>query len=97
MAAIQNLDQEPPTRYIIKSLKSILEYIDKENPFFLAYRFGPKEGEAMVAGLRELLAIAQWAEVNAYRIVIEPIRKYYSNELGKEVIQKKQGRFEGWM
>ena len=97
MKAIQNLDKEHPPRTIVESVQSILDYIDKENPFLLTYRFGPKEGEAMVAGFREMLAMAQWADLNAYRLEIEPIRRFYSIELEKEVIQKKQGRFEGWM
>jgi 1-acyl-sn-glycerol-3-phosphate acyltransferase len=94
---LQNIESEHNPANIAKSIQIILDYLMGENPYLLTYRFGPKIGEAMLIGLRELLKLSTWAETKGYTIHITPIRKFYSNEQEKEIIQIKQDAFDRWM
>ncbi len=94
---LQELDSEPDAGVIAGATRSILDYLRDENPYLLTYRFGPQEAEAMQAGLEELLALARWADGSGLALAITPIRRFYSLDQGKEVVQIKQGSFEQWM
>jgi 1-acyl-sn-glycerol-3-phosphate acyltransferase len=97
MEALQTLDHRPPARGIASGTQSILNYLVSENPYLLTYRFGPRQAAAMQAGLEELLALANWADDEGYALVITPVRRYYSPELDREIVQTDQGSFKGWM
>jgi hypothetical protein len=51
----------------------------------------------MQAGLDELLALARWADSLHHRLLVTPIRRYYSVERGEEMVQTSQGSFRAWM
>jgi 1-acyl-sn-glycerol-3-phosphate acyltransferase len=95
--ALLKLDQEPLAAEVATAARSILAYLDHENPHFLAYRFGPRQAEAMQNGLRDLLALAQWCAENHLTLHVTPIRRYYEAEAGEEVVQVEQTRFQDWM
>ena len=94
---LQRLDEERDPEKIVRAVQSILDYLRKENPYLLTYRFGPGEAAAMHSGLEELLALAEWASASRLRLEITPIRRYTSPEQDEEVVQVKQGSFESWM
>jgi hypothetical protein len=94
---LQNLDREPDPERIAEAVRAILEYLDEENPYLLTYRFGPQEAEAMRLGLEELLALASWASRSGLRLTLTPVRRYTPPHREEEVVQVKQGTFEGWM
>jgi 1-acyl-sn-glycerol-3-phosphate acyltransferase len=93
---LQHLAQEPDPAEIARAVRSILDYLDQENPHLLTYRFGPRRAEAMRLGLEELLALARWAAAEGRRLALTPVRRYTSPE-GEEVVQVEQGAFEDWM
>jgi hypothetical protein len=95
--ALERLAERPPVEEIIAGLRPILDYLEHENPYLLTYRFGNEGGLAMQAGLEELLALAEWAAVFEYTLVVKPIRRYYSIEEEAEVVEVEQRRFEQWM
>ena len=94
---LQELDSEHDAGVIADATGAILDYLRDENPYLLAYRFGPQEAEAMQAGLEELDALARWAAGSGFALAITPIRRFYSLDQGKEVVQVKQGSFVQWM
>jgi hypothetical protein len=94
---LQNLHQNPTPQEIIKAVEPILDYLENDNPYFFAYRFGPKQGEGMKLGLQELKRLAAWALENAFDLHITPIRRYYRIDQETEVVQAKQTKFEDWM
>jgi 1-acyl-sn-glycerol-3-phosphate acyltransferase len=95
--ALQRLVERPAVEDIITGLRPILAYLEHENPYLLTYRFGNRGGLAMQAGLEQLLALAQWASAKGYALAVKPIRRYYSLEEEREVVQLEQGRCEQWM
>jgi hypothetical protein len=95
--ALQNLHDEHDAGVIADAARSILDYLSDENPYLLAYRFGLQEAGAMQAGLAELLALARWAAESGLALTITPVRRFYSLNQEREVVQIKQGSFERWM
>ena len=95
--ALQTLANTPPAAQIAQAAEAILKYLEKQNEFFLIYRFGPKEGEAMQKGLTELRELALWADRQGLTMKLTPTRRYYSPESGQEIIQTSQEAFTDWM
>ena len=94
---LQNLDSQHDANAIAEAARSVLEYLEQENPYLLTYRFGPSEGAAMEAGLHELLALSRWAARSGLPLLLTPVRRYYSPDREEEVVQIQQGTFEHWM
>lgn len=82
---------------IAQVAEAILNYLVGQNEYFLIYRFDPKEGEAMQLGLEELQTLARWADQQGLTLILTPIRRYYSPDLVKEIVQTEQEPFKGWM
>lgn len=95
--ALENLAKKPEPVLLIKETKSILSYLENENPYLLSYRFGPKAADEMLLGLRELLKLSTWADTHGLRLNIIPIRHFYSIAEEKEMIQTVQNKFDNWM
>jgi 1-acyl-sn-glycerol-3-phosphate acyltransferase len=94
---LQDLAQADEVGPIALGIESVLGYLRDENPYFLTYRFGPKEAEAMETGLGELLALARWAAASGCTLRVRPVRHYRSPETGHEILQTEQEAFQGWM
>jgi 1-acyl-sn-glycerol-3-phosphate acyltransferase len=94
---IQNLHTRPAPQLIVDAIAPILNYLESENPYLFAYRFGPKQGEAMKYGLEEMNRLAQWAVENDYSLGITPIRRFTRPGQAGEIVQTKQGEFKNWM
>lgn len=95
--ALQRLDRVYKAKTIVEGAASIVHYLREENPYLLSYRFGPREAEAMQLGIEELLALSEWAADAGHSLRITPVRRYYSLDQDKEIIQTKQDTFEDWM
>jgi 1-acyl-sn-glycerol-3-phosphate acyltransferase len=95
--ALQHLVRVHDAAAIAAALELVLRYLEDENPYLLTYRFGPQEAEAMQLGLEELLPLAHWAAESGCELKITPIRRFYSPEQDKEIVQIEQGDFAHWM
>jgi len=94
---LENLKAQNNPIVVQEAVKYILDYLDLKNPYLLTYRFGPKMGEEMKLGLNELSVLLNWIIHNNFSIQIIPIRRFFSFEEGKEIVQIEQRFFEGWM
>jgi 1-acyl-sn-glycerol-3-phosphate acyltransferase len=97
MEPLEELHEVRDPEVIAASVVPILEYLEEDNPYLLTYRFGPRGGRAMEEGLRELLALARWAGEAGLTLHVSPVRRYYSVEEERAVVQVEQDRFVGWM
>jgi 1-acyl-sn-glycerol-3-phosphate acyltransferase len=95
--ALQNLDRAYEAETIVEGAASIVHYLREENPYLLSYRFSAREAEAMQLGVEELLALSEWAADAGHSLRITPIRRFYSLDQGKEIVQTKQDTFKDWM
>ncbi len=94
---LENLHEVHDPVDIKQATELILDYLDKENPYLLVYRFGPKLADDMKVGLTELLKLSSWAATCGYRLHLIPIRHFYSLVEHKDVTQIQQSRFSHWM
>lgn len=94
---LERLHEVQDAGQIYRALTHVLNYLDKQNPYFLSYRFGAKEAKEMQTSLRELAEIAQWAYQYHYLLSIRPVRIYVDSQKGIEERQVIQGVFEDWM
>ena len=95
--SLKNLNTDPPIESLIEAIKSILLYLENENPYLLTYRFGVRTGLAMQKGLEELLQVLEWSSENIYQASLRAIRRYYSVADQKEIIQREQESAQPWM
>ena len=51
----------------------------------------------MYIGLNELQVLLKWTINNNFFIQLTPIRRFFSIIENQEIVQTKQGYFEGWM
>ena len=95
--ALQNLDTIHDPKQVMEATNIVLNYLENDNPYLLTYRFGPKEGEAMQAGLNELRTLAAWAIESDLSLKITPIRRYHVEGNEKEFVQMSQQNYDEWM
>jgi 1-acyl-sn-glycerol-3-phosphate acyltransferase len=95
--ALQQLSLHPNPKEISDACLLILYYLENKNPYLLTYRFGPREGGEMQAGLVSLYHLSKWASESDMKLWITPIREYIDVETGQEVVQTEQGTFKNWM
>jgi 1-acyl-sn-glycerol-3-phosphate acyltransferase len=94
---LQSLSTDPPTEQLIEAIKSILVYLQNENPYLLTYRFGVATGLGMQKGLQELLQVLEWSSALGFKISLRAIRQYFSNAEQRVIIQREQETIEPWM
>lgn len=95
--ALENLASITDPNSIKEALSCVIDYLKKENPYLLSYRFGPKEAEEMLLGLSGLEELTNWAANQNYQLQIIPIRRFFSIQEDQVIVQTKQGYFKGWM
>jgi len=94
---LKNLNTDPPIESLIEAIKSILLYLENENPYLLTYRFGVRTGLGMQKGLEELLQVLEWSFAETYQASLRAIRRYFSHTEQREIIQRKQESAQPWM
>ncbi len=94
---LTQLADQPRPEEIARALNQILTYLEDKNPHLLTYRFGIREGLAMQEGLASLARLAAWAGRQNIKIVLKPIRRYYSPSKKKYLTQITQESFKSWM
>ncbi len=94
--SLQQLDAEPSSQEMLVALDAILHYIERENPGFFTYRFGPQEGSAMASGLRELQALTQWAARHNNSLAIQPTRRYRRAGSDENIVETSPGQSQTW-
>jgi 1-acyl-sn-glycerol-3-phosphate acyltransferase len=95
--ALQQLHTAPDVDQIAAALRLILNYLEKENPHLLTYRFGIQEGIGMQRSLEQLFQLCRWAAERGVQIKLQPIRRFFSTQKNQEVTQINQGKFQAWM
>lgn len=80
---------------VVVATSSILRYLDT-NPYFLHYRFGNNEGDAMGRGIEQLKTSAQWLMENkpGWTMRIKPIRRYTLRDTQQEVVEEEPGTMQ---
>jgi 1-acyl-sn-glycerol-3-phosphate acyltransferase len=91
VTALQRLDTTHDPKALGDALDVALNYLAKDNPQFLSYRFGYEEGGAMKDNLAQLRDIARWAERGGYELHIVPIRRYRKLGSDAEIVEDKPG------
>ncbi len=94
---LKNLNTDPPIDSLIEAIKSILLYLENENPYLLTYRFGVRTGLGMQKGLEELLQVLEWSFAETYQASLRAIRRYFSHTEQREIIQREQESAQPWM
>jgi 1-acyl-sn-glycerol-3-phosphate acyltransferase len=94
---LSDLKKKTSPEDLIKAVRSILDYLEKDNPHLLTYRFGIPAGLSMQEGIKELLSILEWCSDRGHEITVTPVRRYYSKMEKKEIIQREQKIIESWM
>lgn len=95
--SLQTLAARPAVSDLVTACQAVLDYLSRENPYLLTYRFGVKEGLAMGQGVQELHQLLLWCREMDYRVHIQPTRFYYSLKKAREIQQTEQGSFQSWM
>lgn len=77
---------------IANATRNILGYI-ATNPYFFHYRFGNEQGDAMTDGVKQLNALARWAEAHYPGCVMKltPYRTYTLISTGEQVTETVPG------
>jgi 1-acyl-sn-glycerol-3-phosphate acyltransferase len=88
---LKRLDDQPDAAAVAQAAQTVLDYLD-QNPHFLTYRFGNREGNAMLRGLIQLRDLTQWAAVRGYRVAFSPIRRYRLQNSSEEIVETRIGQ-----
>ena len=94
--ALQHPDTVREPQQIVQAVEPILAYLDQRNPAFLTYRFGATEGNAMEAGLRELLRVARYAMESGYTMTMSATRRYRIEGNSSEIAESDPGQAHRW-
>lgn len=73
---LKELDEHPEIEELLAATGAILAYLEQDNPYYFTYRYGPREGRAMGAGLREFHELLHWARAEGYDLRAEAIRQF---------------------
>lgn len=76
------LDTHPDIEELLTATSAILTYLEKENPYYFTYRYGPKEGRAMGDGVREFHELLHWSRAQGLKVHAKPIRRFRHAETG---------------
>lgn len=94
--ALMRLADRPALDEILQATGAILEHLEKDNPYYFTYRYGPREGADMAAGVREVHALAQWASRENRRLHLTPIRAYTDPASGERCVLDRPETFKKW-
>ncbi|MBN2388411.1 MAG: 1-acyl-sn-glycerol-3-phosphate acyltransferase [Anaerolineales bacterium] len=96
VAALMHLADGPAPQVVRAATGRILAYLEGENPYYFTYRYGQREGSAMETGIRELDALAAWADQNQVRFTATPIRRYTLMATGEQVSLDRPQQSDKW-
>jgi 1-acyl-sn-glycerol-3-phosphate acyltransferase len=80
---LKELERHPEVEELITATGSILAYLEQDNPYYFTYRYGPAEGRAMGAGVREFHELLHWARAEGYTVQATPVRQFRHAETGE--------------
>ena len=93
---LQQLEARPSPETLLSALDPILTYLENENPGFFTYRFGPREGVAMEAALRDLRALVAWVAAQGGTIAVRPTRRFRLAGSDEEIVEASPGESLVW-
>jgi 1-acyl-sn-glycerol-3-phosphate acyltransferase len=73
---LQQLQRQPSAMDLARASEVALNYLENDNRYFLSYRFGNDEAQAMLRGLAQFQRIAQWAADNGCQLRVQAARHY---------------------
>jgi len=85
--ALRRIKRRPPPANIYAAVNGVLGYLEHDNPFFLSYRFGVEQANAMQDSLRELGYLAAWCDEQGYTLAMNPIRHYRYQNSEEEITE----------
>ncbi len=80
---LKQLDRAPEIEELLAATSAILAYLEQDNPYYFTYRYGPKEGREMGAGVREFHELLHWARAQGYRLKATARRRFRHAETGE--------------
>jgi 1-acyl-sn-glycerol-3-phosphate acyltransferase len=96
ISALRDLHAGPSADELIRATGAILDYLGRDNPYYFTYRYGQAEGGDMTRGVRELHALARWAQSKGCQFKIRAIRRYTLVETGESVTLDAPEESEKW-
>lgn len=85
VAPLKMLHDQPPLEDLYAATGAILAYLENDNPFYFTYRYGPVEGQAMGAGIKEFHQLLEWALVQDHTLHATPIRRFQRIDTGEHI------------
>ena len=73
---LRQLQHQPAPSALVQASEAALHYLENDNRYFLSYRFGGDQANAMQRGLAQLQRLAQWAADNDYQLQVQAVRRY---------------------
>jgi 1-acyl-sn-glycerol-3-phosphate acyltransferase len=92
----QNLGEMRSAADMVRAADSVIGYLERDNPYFLTYRFGAREGGAMQAGLRELRDLARWAAGLDHLLTVTAIHRYRRHGSTGWIEERRVGQPHAW-
>lgn len=83
--ALKDLPDNPLLEDIITACQSIIDYTQKEYPYFFTYRYGPEDGISILKSFEQMRDLAQWAFDNHYALTAVPFHHYTDPLTGEHV------------
>ena len=93
---LKELDRHPPAKEIYEAARTMLEYVENENPQYFNYRYGYADGASFHNSFRQLRALMQWAITNSYRVEAEARYEYTDPQTGERHILHKPEEVPQW-
>lgn len=87
IAPLRQLHKRPAPETLRRGTSAILGYLEDQNPHYFTYRYGPREGAAMEAAIRELDQALAWAVDHRLRVEGTAVRRYTDPETGEKVAE----------
>jgi hypothetical protein len=87
--ALQDFSEDPPLEDILTGTKAVLDYLNKENPFYFTYRYGQREGDLMKQGVQELQELTKWVQESGFNLSAKPVRRYTNPDTGEHIVLDK--------
>ena len=73
---LRQLQRQPSAADLARASEVALNYLEHDNRYFLSYRFGNDEAQAMQRGLAQFQRMAQWAADNGCQLRVQAARHY---------------------
>jgi len=92
----KELDRKPSAEEIYMAARSMLEYVERENPQYFNYRYGYEDGAAFYRSFRQLRDLMKWAMENNYQVEGQARYEYTDPHSGERCVLHVPEEMEQW-